>query len=61
MELTEHLAEPTFIRSEPRAEADGYGLINASRGSLGHRINITVMPARAPRRMKRVLSDALPP
>src|SRR5215475_4433580 len=40
MELIEHLAEPTFIRSEPRAEADGYGFINASRGSLGHWINI---------------------
>ncbi len=40
LELIEHLGEPTFMRSEPRAEADGYGLINASRGSLGHWINI---------------------
>src|SRR5262249_25488221 len=35
-ELIRHLGEPTHIRSGPRADADGYGLINAARGSLGH-------------------------
>jgi hydrogenase large subunit len=39
-ELMYHLGEPTFIKSEPRLDADGYGLINAARGSLGHWIRI---------------------
>ena len=39
-ELVENLGEPTFIRSEPRADADGYGFINAARGSLGHWVKV---------------------
>ena len=39
-ELRAHLDEPTFIRSEPRADGDGFGAINAARGSLGHWVRI---------------------
>jgi hydrogenase large subunit len=39
-ELLENLGEPTFIRSEPKADADGYGFINAARGSLGHWLKV---------------------
>jgi hydrogenase large subunit len=35
-ELLAHLDEPTCLHSEPCMDADGYGFINASRGSLGH-------------------------
>ena len=41
LELLERLDEPTYIRAEPRMDADGYGLINAARGSLGHWIRIS--------------------
>jgi uptake hydrogenase large subunit len=40
VELSEHLGDPTLMPSAPRMDADGYGLINASRGSLGHWVNI---------------------
>jgi hydrogenase large subunit len=40
VELLTHLDEPTFIRSEPKADADGYSFINAARGSLGHWVRI---------------------
>jgi uptake hydrogenase large subunit len=39
-ELRAHLAEPTLIRSEPRPDGDGFGAINAARGSLGHWVRI---------------------
>ena len=39
-ELVENLGEPTFISSEPQADADGYGFVNAARGSLGHWVKI---------------------
>jgi Ni,Fe-hydrogenase I large subunit len=39
-ELEDHLDEPTAIPWEPKADADGCGLINAARGSLGHWIKI---------------------
>ena len=39
-ELREHVHEPTLVRSEPKPNADGCGLINAARGSLGHWIKI---------------------
>ena len=38
--MLEHLGEPTFIGSEPKADADGYGFVNAARGSLGHWVKI---------------------
>jgi hydrogenase large subunit len=40
MQLQQHFDEPTFIKSAPEAEGEGYGLINASRGSLGHWVTI---------------------
>lgn len=40
MELIQHLGEPTYIKSEPKVDGDGYGLINAARGSLGHWLKI---------------------
>ena len=39
-ELQQQLDEPTFIKSAPEAEGEGCGLINASRGSLGHWVKI---------------------
>ena len=39
-ELHEHLDEPTFIRSEPQPDGDGFGAINAARGSLGHWVKV---------------------
>jgi uptake hydrogenase large subunit len=39
-ELMERLGEPTRIKSEARSNADGYGLINAARGSLGHWVKV---------------------
>src|SRR5262245_58542783 len=39
-ELIGNLGAPTFLRSEPKADADGYGFINAARGSLGHWLKI---------------------
>jgi hydrogenase large subunit len=39
-ELLEHVDEPTFLESEPKADADGYGFVNAARGSLGHWVRV---------------------
>jgi hydrogenase large subunit len=39
-ELLDRLDEPTLISAEPKADADGYGFINASRGSLGHWVRV---------------------
>jgi uptake hydrogenase large subunit len=39
-ELGEHLDEPTYETAETKPDGDGYGLINASRGSLGHWVKI---------------------
>jgi hydrogenase large subunit len=39
-ELQQQLNEPTFIKSAPESEGEGCGLINASRGSLGHWVKI---------------------
>ena len=39
-QLRTHLDEPTFIRSQPQADGDGFGAINAARGSLGHWVRI---------------------
>jgi hydrogenase large subunit len=39
-ELIERLGEPTHIKSEASAHSDGYGLINAARGSLGHWVRV---------------------
>jgi len=39
-ELRAHLDEPTFIRSEAKPDGDGFGAINAARGSLGHWVRI---------------------
>ena len=39
-ELVANLGEPTFISSEPQADADGYAFVNAARGSLGHWVKI---------------------
>jgi Ni,Fe-hydrogenase I large subunit len=39
-ELQQQLDEPTFIKSAPEVEGEGCGLINASRGSLGHWVKI---------------------
>jgi hydrogenase large subunit len=38
--LRAHRDEPTFIRSDPRPDGDGFGAINAARGSLGHWVRI---------------------
>ncbi len=40
IELQQHFDEPTFIKSATEAEGEGCGLINASRGSLGHWVKI---------------------
>ena len=39
-ELRAHLDEPTYIPSEPQTEGDGFGAINAARGSLEHWVRI---------------------
>ena len=39
-ELRAHLAEPTYAAAEPRPDGDGFGAINAARGSLGHWVRI---------------------
>ena len=39
-ELRAHLGEPTYVAAEPRADGDGFGAINAARGSLGHWVRI---------------------
>jgi uptake hydrogenase large subunit len=39
-ELRAHLDEPTFIRSEAQPDGDGFGAINAARGSLAHWVRI---------------------
>jgi hydrogenase large subunit len=39
-ELAQALSEPTFLKSEPRRDADGYAFVNAARGSLGHWVKI---------------------
>jgi hydrogenase large subunit len=39
-ELRAHLSEPTFVHCEPRPDGDGFGAINAARGSLGHWVRI---------------------
>ena len=39
-ELSAHLGEPTFEPCDPKRDGDGYGLINAARGSLGHWVKI---------------------
>ena len=39
-ELRARLDEPTFIRSDPQPEGDGFGAINAARGSLEHWVRI---------------------
>jgi Ni,Fe-hydrogenase I large subunit len=35
-ELRAHLDEPTYVRSEPEPDGEGFGAINAAWGSLGH-------------------------
>ena len=39
-ELRARLDEPTFIRSDPQPDGDGFGAINAARGSLGHWVKV---------------------
>ena len=39
-ELRANLDEPTYIRSEPHTDGDGFGAINAARGSLEHWVRI---------------------
>jgi hydrogenase large subunit len=39
-ELRAHIDEPTFVRSEALPDGDGFGAINAARGSLGHWVQI---------------------
>ena len=39
-ELRADLAEPTYVPAEPRPDGDGFGAINAARGSLGHWVRI---------------------
>ena len=39
-ELRARLDEPTFIPYEPQPDGDGFGAINAARGSLGHWVRI---------------------
>jgi hydrogenase large subunit len=39
-ELRAHLDEPTYTASEPHNEGDGFGAINAARGSLEHWVRI---------------------
>jgi uptake hydrogenase large subunit len=39
-ELRDRLDEPTFARFDPPSDGDGFGAINAARGSLGHWIKV---------------------
>jgi hydrogenase large subunit len=39
-ELDAHRDEPTYEPAEAKSDGDGYGLINAARGSLGHWVKI---------------------
>ena len=39
-ELRDRLDEPTYIRTEPLLDGDGFGAINAARGSLAHWVRI---------------------
>jgi hydrogenase large subunit len=39
-ELRAHLGEPTYAPAEPRADGDGFGAINAARGSLARWVRI---------------------
>ncbi len=39
-DLMQRLGEPTFIKPTPLLDAEGYGFINAARGSLGHWVKI---------------------
>jgi hydrogenase large subunit len=39
-ELRAHLDEPTFVRVEPEPDGDGFGAVNAARGSLGHWVRV---------------------
>lgn len=39
-ELRAHLGEPTHVEAVPRPDGDGFGAINAARGSLGHWVRI---------------------
>jgi hydrogenase large subunit len=38
--LRAHLDEPTFVRFDPSPDGDGFGAINAARGSLGHWVKV---------------------
>jgi uptake hydrogenase large subunit len=40
MELLKQIGEPTYFKTIPKEDGDGYGLINAARGSLGHWVKI---------------------
>jgi Ni,Fe-hydrogenase I large subunit len=39
-QLSAHLGEPTYAPAEAKRDGDGYGLISAARGSLGHWVKI---------------------
>jgi Ni,Fe-hydrogenase I large subunit len=39
-ELRAQIDDPTYIRSDPQPDGDGFGAINAARGSLGHWVRI---------------------
>ena len=39
-ELRARLDEPTFVRFDPEPDGDGFGAVNAARGSLGHWVKI---------------------
>ena len=39
-ELRAELEAPTFVPSEPQPDGDGFGAVNAARGSLGHWVRI---------------------
>jgi hydrogenase large subunit len=39
-DLRARLDEPTFVPYEPQPDGDGFGAINAARGSLGHWVRI---------------------
>jgi uptake hydrogenase large subunit len=39
-ELRAHLDEPTFVRFDTPPDGDGFGAVNAARGSLGHWVKV---------------------
>jgi Ni,Fe-hydrogenase I large subunit len=39
-ELREHVDDPTVVHSDARSDGDGFGSINAARGSLGHWLRV---------------------